>query len=127
MERLSLVAAWKTIAVQRWDLTAIETPGGSTSPVVLHSDEARAVLIGLQPGQALGEHEVKEGAWVLVVEGRATFERDGERSDAAEGTLVHFEPTERRRISSAGGARLLLLLTPWPGVGHYRAEEMEVF
>jgi quercetin dioxygenase-like cupin family protein len=112
--------------VQQWDLTAIETPGGSTSPVVLHSDQARAVLIGLQPGQMLGEHEVKEGAWILVIEGHATFERDSERVEAAAGTLVHFEPTERRRISTASGARLLLLLAPWPGAGHYRAEERDL-
>ena len=113
--------------MQRWDLTAIETPGGKTSPVVLHSGEARAVLISLQPGQRLGDHEVKEATWVLVVEGAAHFEHDGGDSvEAGPGTLLHFEPTERRSVSSPGGARLLLLLAPWPGVGHYRAEEAAV-
>jgi quercetin dioxygenase-like cupin family protein len=109
--------------VQRWDLTAIETPGGKTSPVVLHSGEARAVLIELQPGQRLGDHEVKEATWAFVVEGTASFEGDGESVEAVAGSLLHFEPTERRSVSSPGGARLLLLLAPWPGVGHYSAEE----
>jgi quercetin dioxygenase-like cupin family protein len=112
--------------VQRWDLGAIETPGGRTSPVVLHSGESRAVLLALQPGQRLGDHEVKEATWVLVVEGAARFEEDADAVDADAGTLLHFEPTERRSVSSAGGARLLLLFSPWPGVGHYRAEEAAV-
>jgi quercetin dioxygenase-like cupin family protein len=113
--------------VQRWDLRQIETPGGKTSPVVLHSGEARAVLIALQPGQRLGDHEVKEATWVLVVEGAAQFEDDaGEAVEATAGMLLHFEPTERRAVESAEGARLLLLLAPWPGVGHYRAEEAAV-
>ena len=56
--------------MQSWNLNEIETPGGSRSPVVLRSDPgARAVLIALQPGQALGDHQVKEGALVSVVDG----------------------------------------------------------
>jgi quercetin dioxygenase-like cupin family protein len=108
--------------VQSWDLGAIETPGGSRSPVVLYSgDEARAVLIGLEPGQELGEHEVKEHALVVVVEGTVQVESEGASVDAGAGTLLSFEPEERHAVSSSGGARLLLLLAPWPGEGHYRA------
>jgi quercetin dioxygenase-like cupin family protein len=107
--------------VQSWDLRAIETPGGSRSPVVLHSDdEARAVLIGLEPGQELGDHQVKEHAFVLVAEGTVQVGSEGTTVDAGPGTLLLFEPDERRSVSSRGGARLLLLLAPWPGEGHYR-------
>jgi len=107
--------------VRHWDLTSIETPGGTVSPVVLDSqDEGRAVLVGLDPGQELGEHQVKEHAFVLVVAGRARVEAHGAAVDAGPGTLLSFEPDERHRVSSAEGARLLLLLTPWPGDGHYR-------
>src|SRR5581483_3455853 len=106
--------------VQSWDLSAIETPGGSRSPVVLFSDEhARAVLIGLEAGQELGEHEVKEHAFVVVVEGEVQVEADGRSVAAGPGTLVSFEREERHAVSSAGGARLLLVLAPWPGPGHY--------
>jgi quercetin dioxygenase-like cupin family protein len=107
--------------VRQWDLTTIETPGGTISPVVLDSQqEGRAVLVGLEPGQELGEHQVKEHAFVLVVAGRAHVESDGRSLDAGPGTLLSFEPDERRRVSSAEGARVLLLLAPWPGEGHYR-------
>jgi quercetin dioxygenase-like cupin family protein len=110
--------------MQRWNLREIATPGGSRSPVVLDSDEtARAVLIGLDPGQALGEHEVKEHAFLLVVDGTVRIEAGQEAFDASPGTLVLFEPEERRAVSSAQGARLLLYLAPWPGPGHYRGEE----
>ena len=107
-----------------WNLHGIETPNGSRSPVVLHSDdEARVVLIVLHPGQRLGDHQVKEHAFVLVVDGSVRIDSGGEVTDAEAGTLFTFEPDERRAVSTDSGARLLLLLAPWPGPGHYRAEE----
>jgi quercetin dioxygenase-like cupin family protein len=112
--------------VQRWDLLAIETPTGSRSPVVLHSDdEARAVLIALEPGQSLGDHQVKEHAFLVVVDGSIRVGWGGGTFDAGAGTLLRFEPDERRAVSTESGARLLLFLAPWPGPGHYRAEEMQ--
>ena len=110
--------------MQSWNLLEIDTPDGSRSPVVLHSTdgEARAVLIGLKPGQQLGDHQVKEAAWLVVMDGSAVVEGDGERVEARPGMLFRFEPDERHSISSEPGARLLLLLAPWPGEGHYRGE-----
>ena len=109
--------------MRSWNLTEIETPGGSRSPVVLETDEAaRAVLIGLEPGQELGDHQVKEHAFVLVVEGNARVEAGGETVEAGPGTLFAFEPDERHSVSSETGAKLLLFLAPWPGAGHYRGE-----
>jgi quercetin dioxygenase-like cupin family protein len=110
--------------MQTWKLPEIQTPRGSRSPVVLLSeDEARAVLVGLDAGQELGDHQVKEHAWLLVVEGTARIRSGGEEVEAGSGTLAHFEPDERRAVSSEGGAKLLLLLAPWPGAGHYRGSE----
>jgi mannose-6-phosphate isomerase-like protein (cupin superfamily) len=110
-----------SFAVQHWDLTAIEAPDGTRDPAVLHtSDGARAVLILLHPGQALRDHEVTERAWLWVVEGSIEIEAGGERTEAGAGTLATFAPAERHAIRSSGGARILLLLAPWPGVGHYR-------
>jgi quercetin dioxygenase-like cupin family protein len=107
--------------VRSWKLREIETPDGSRSPVVLHSsDEGRAVLIGLAPGQQLGDHQVKEHAFIVVVDGTARIESGGETLEADAGTLIAFEPDERRVVATAEGAKLLLLLAPWPGEGHYR-------
>jgi quercetin dioxygenase-like cupin family protein len=107
--------------VRCWNLHEIEMAGGSRSPVVLDSDDAaRAVLIALEPGQALGDHQVKEHAYVLVVDGNARVESGGETLEARAGTLCMFDPDERRSVSTDAGARILLLLAPWPGVGHYR-------
>ena len=109
--------------MQHWDLQEIDTPGGSRSPVVLRSDEAaRAVLIALEPGQRLGEHQVKERALVSVVDGAVRVESVGEIVDGRPGCFFFFDADERRSISTDTGARILMVLAPWPGEGHYRGE-----
>jgi quercetin dioxygenase-like cupin family protein len=110
--------------VQRWRLTEVETPQGARSPVVLHTREGaeRAVLIELRAGEALGDHGVKESALLLVLGGSVRVEAGDESVDGGANSLFHFEPDERRSVTSDGGARLLLLLAPWPGEGHYRGE-----
>jgi quercetin dioxygenase-like cupin family protein len=111
--------------VQHWKLNEIETPDGSRSPAVLHSvdGESRVVLIALEPGQELGEHQVTEAALLLVVSGEARVEVGAQTTRAVAGDLFRFDPGERHALSSEGGARLLLTLAPWPGVGHYRGGE----
>ena len=107
--------------MQRWNLLELDAPDGTRDPIVLHSDAgARAVLIVLRPGQSLGDHQVKENAWITVVDGTVQVTAGSETNDAGPGTLVRFEPDERRTLRSDGGARILLVLAPWPGEGHYR-------
>jgi quercetin dioxygenase-like cupin family protein len=107
--------------MRSWNLREIEAPSGTRDPVVLHSDDpGRAVMIKIDPGQELGEHQVKEHAFIVVVEGHAVIGTGGAALEAGPGTLAFFEPNERRVISSPDGARLLMLLSPWPGEGHYR-------
>lgn len=109
--------------MQSWNLREIETPGGSRSPVVLRSDDAaRAVLIALEPGQALGDHQVKERALVLVLDGNVRVEAGGETIDGEAGCFFSFDADERRSIAAETGARILLVLAPWPGEGHYRGD-----
>jgi quercetin dioxygenase-like cupin family protein len=113
--------------VQSWNLNDIETPRGSRSPVVLRSDNsARAVLVALDAGQALRDHETKEGALVSIVDGSVRVESGGETVDAGAGSVFYFEADERRSIASDSGARLLMVFSPWPGEGHYRGEEKSV-
>lgn len=113
--------------MQTWDLTSIDAPDGTRDPVVLTTaDGARAVLIVLAPGQELGEHEVKERAWMVVVEGRARITAGDQTIEGGPGTLATFKPEERRVVASDDGARVLFLLAPWPGVGHYRGEQQSL-
>jgi quercetin dioxygenase-like cupin family protein len=111
--------------MRHWRLNEIETPEGSRSPAVLDSveGERRIVLIGLDAGQELGEHQVKESALLLVVDGQVRVDAGNESIDAGAGELFRFDRDERHSVTSDGGARLLLLLAPWPGDGHYREGE----
>lgn len=107
--------------MQSWNLIEMPAPEGTRDAIVVHSgNEARAVLIVLNPGQELGDHQVKENAWVTVLEGSVRISAGGESAEAGPGSLFRFDPDERHSLASEGGARVLLLLAPWPGEGHYR-------
>ena len=107
-------------AVQSWDLTELEAPGGTVDPTVLMTDDgARAIAIRLAAGQELSDHQVRERAWLVVVEGEAEVRSGGDVVRGGVGTLATFRPGERHAVSSETGARILLLLAPWPGDGHY--------
>ena len=112
--------------MRHWKLAEIETPAGSRSPAVLHSrdGEGRVVLIALDAGQELGDHQVKEAALLLVLDGAVHVEAGDASVDAASGELFRFDPDERRSVTSVSGARLLLMLAPWPGEGHYRGDRV---
>jgi quercetin dioxygenase-like cupin family protein len=110
--------------VRHWTLPEIETPKGARSPVVLHSRDGaeRVILIELRAGDALGEHQVKESAFLLVLDGSVRVGAGGEPVEAESGTLFQFDPDERHSVTSERGARVLLMLAPWPGEGHYRGD-----
>jgi quercetin dioxygenase-like cupin family protein len=113
----------KIPTVQHWDLLAVDAPRGTRDPLVVHQDEgARAVLVVLEPGQALGEHQVKENAWVTIIDGSVEVASGDETVTLSRGGLLRFEPGERHSLSSSTGARILMVLAPWPGAGHYRSE-----
>ena len=107
--------------MQHWHLLALDAPEGTRDPTVLLSDDgSRAVLVALAAGQELGDHQVKENAWVTVLDGEVEVAAGGETASASRGTMVRFEPDERHALTSSGGSRVLLLHAPWPGEGHYR-------
>jgi quercetin dioxygenase-like cupin family protein len=106
--------------VQFWDTNEIEAPEGTRSPAVLETvDGARAIVLRLAPGQELGDHQVRERAWLTVLEGTARVEAGGDVVEAGPAALLTFEPGERHSVASKDGARILLILSPWPGEGHY--------
>ena len=105
-------------AMRSWDISTLDVQ--PHSPAVLDSEvEGRAIVIHLPAGEQLGEHQVYERAWLLVVSG--AIEIDGPGGDSASGgpgLLAEFDPNERREVRATEDARLLLILSPWPGEGH---------
>ena len=107
-------------AVQSWDVKEIDAPEGTRRAAALETvDGARAIVIRLAPGEELGEHQVRERAWLMVVEGSARIEAGGDVVEAGSGTLLTFEPDERHKVSSASGSRIVMILSSWPAEGHY--------
>jgi quercetin dioxygenase-like cupin family protein len=60
---------------------------------------------------------------VSVIEGSVRVQSGGETIEGETGCFFSFDADERRSISTDTGARILLVLAPWPGEGHYRGEE----
>jgi quercetin dioxygenase-like cupin family protein len=114
---LSVAERDRNRLMQTWDVrtTAIEPH----HPQVLRSDdETRAIAIHLPAGEELQEHQVHERAYVLVVDGEVEIDQGDHTVSGSCGLLAHFEPNERRTIRAVRDARLVLVLAPWPGVGH---------
>jgi quercetin dioxygenase-like cupin family protein len=103
--------------MQTWDISAM--PIEPHQPQVLRSDkESRAIAIQLPAGEELQEHQVHERTYVLVTDGEIEIAQDERRVTGGPGFLSHFEPNERRTVRALSDARLVLILSPWPGVGH---------
>ena len=55
----------------------------------------------------------------MIVDGEVEVtSAGGEHVSGGCGLLVEFAPAERHEVIARSNARLLLLLTPWPGAGH---------
>jgi quercetin dioxygenase-like cupin family protein len=104
--------------MRNWDLREISVD--RHEPRILASaDDARTIVLQLPAGEELQEHEVHECARVVVVDGEVEVRTaDGEVIVATAGHLFEFAPGERHTIAAQSEARLLLILTPWPGDGH---------
>jgi quercetin dioxygenase-like cupin family protein len=87
--------------------------------IISSSEAARAIVLDLASGEALAEHEVHERAWLMVIAGEVQVSAGaGEVVAGGAGLLVEVNPGERHEVLARSDARLLLLLTPWPGGGH---------
>ncbi|HEY8001123.1 MAG TPA: cupin domain-containing protein [Solirubrobacterales bacterium] len=104
--------------METWQIDALEVD--RHHPQVLSSDdEGRAIVLELPAGERLGEHQVHERAWLLVVSGAVEIsEPGGEPITGGPGLLAIFNPNERHEVAATSDARLLLVLSPWPGEGH---------
>jgi len=104
--------------MQSWDLKAVGVE--PHQPEILASaDDARTILLYLPAGEELQEHEVHERAWIVVITGSIEVTTAaGESKHGSDGLLIELAPGERHEVQASSDARLLLLLTPWPGSGH---------
>lgn len=103
--------------MESWDIRSLSLE--PHHPQVLRSDdESRAIAIHLPGGEELQEHQVHERAYLVVADGEIEVSQDGNRVTGGSGFLSHFAPNERRTVRALSDARLVLVLAPWPGVGH---------
>jgi quercetin dioxygenase-like cupin family protein len=103
--------------METWDIATLDVP--PHQPEVLRSDpEARVIAINLPAGEGLNEHQVHERAWLVVAQGEIEVEQGGQSVRGGPGFLAHFDPAERHEVRARSDARLILLLSPWPGDGH---------
>lgn len=104
--------------METWNVNELDV--AARKPEVLASDgEGRVIAIELPGGERLSEHQVHERAWVVVVSGSVEISTPGgETVSGGVGMLAAFAPNERHEVAAIEDARLLLVLSPWPGVGH---------
>ena len=97
------------------------------APEILASaDDARSIALLIPAGESLDDHQVHERAWVTVLDGEVEITTTtGESISGGTGLLVEFAPNERHAVHARTDARLLLVLTPWPGPGHPGAMTLE--
>ncbi len=103
--------------MKSWDLQTVAL--SPHAPEILESgDDGRAIALELPAGGSLRDHQVHERAWVVVISGEVTIGTEQNQVRGGAGFMVKFEPNERHRVDAISDARILLLLTPWPGDGH---------
>jgi quercetin dioxygenase-like cupin family protein len=83
----------------------------------------RAVLIDLNAGDELGEHRTHEHAVLQIVSGKLELVVGERTVECDAGTLVTFARGETRSVRALESSRILLVLAPWPGEGHFREGE----
>ena len=105
--------------MEHWDLRTIAVE--PHQPKILHSarGEARSILINLPAGKELGEHEVHERAYVVVIDGEVELAG----THGGPGLAAVFDPHERHAVKAITDTRLLIVLAPWPGAGHPGARD----
>jgi quercetin dioxygenase-like cupin family protein len=112
--------------MESWDLKSIDVE--PHQPRILASaEDARTILLHLAEGEELQEHEVHERARLIVIDGvvDVTIQEGADFANASAGHLFEFAPGERRTVVARSDARLLLVLSPWPGDGHPGAMTLE--
>jgi quercetin dioxygenase-like cupin family protein len=107
-----------------WEINSLD-PDPHKPEILSSSDAARVIAIALPAGDALGDHEVHERAWLIVTDGEIEVEAGGQTTRGGAGFVAEFGPHERHEVRAASDARLVLVLAPWPGDGHPGAMSLD--
>lgn len=107
----------------RADAPRVPSVGHQNPRVLFTSPECRVVVLDLRSGERMDHHHVRERAVVEVISGRVSIEAAAKTVECEAGTLVTFDPGERHALRGLEDARLLLMLAPWPAVGHNATSE----
>lgn len=112
--------------MRSWQLSEVEV-APHVPEILASSDDARVILLELPAGESLEDHEVHERARLIVIDGEVEVTAPAGKGGTVGGAglLVEFDPGERHQVDARTDARLLLLLTPWPGAGHPGAMSLE--
>ncbi|MEA2210481.1 MAG: hypothetical protein QOF83_429 [Solirubrobacteraceae bacterium] len=103
--------------MNRWAITSLDLK--PHAPEILASTDGARGRLTIPAGESFDDHQVHERAWVTVLDGEVEITSSAAESVVGgSGLLVEFAPNERHAVHARSNARLLLLLTPWPGVGH---------
>ena len=105
--------------VERWHLPSIEASGTREPRVLFSQPEYRGVVIDLNRGDELGEHRLYEHSFIHVVSGRLEVSGEDGDMECEAGTLLSFAAKETRSVRALEPSRILLVLAPWPGEGHF--------
>lgn len=105
--------------MERWHLPSIEASGQREPRVLFSQPEFRGVVVDLNHGDELGDHRLYEHALLHVVSGRLGVSGLDQDVECEAGTLIAFAPRETRSVRALEPSRILLLLAPWPGDGHF--------
>ena len=111
--------------MQSWNLKTLQTAGHQPK-ILTSAADARMIFLQLEASEEMQEHEVHEWARLILIEGEIGLTTPGGETVAASaGHLFEFGPGERHTLTATTEARLLLILTPWPGAGHPGAMTLE--
>ena len=101
-----------------WDLKTKDIEPHHPQVLLSIDGGSRGIALRLPAGDLLQDHETREAAWLVVVDGEVELEQEASAQRAAAGHVFHFAEHERREVRALTDATLLMVLAPYPAPDH---------